>query len=52
MKLDCEEFIIAMHLINIRRKGIPIPDSLPPSLLPGNVLWALPILPLIIFDRK
>eukprot|EP00126_Sphaerothecum_destruens_P011472 Sdes_comp20914_c0_seq2m18252 len=32
-KLDCDEFCIAMHLIETRLKGIEIPASLPATLL-------------------
>jgi epidermal growth factor receptor substrate 15 len=35
-KLDLEEFSIAMFLINSRRKGLPVPDFLPSTLLPTN----------------
>jgi len=34
-KLDREEFIIAMFLINAKIKGRPLPDVLPPSLHPS-----------------
>lgn len=35
-KLDVEEFSIAMHLIRKLRGGMPLPLTLPPSLLPAT----------------
>lgn len=32
--LTLEEFSIAMHLIVLRRNNVPVPDTLPPSLVP------------------
>lgn len=34
--LSLEEFNVAMHLVVLRRNNIPLPDSLPPSLVPLN----------------
>lgn len=34
--LDCDEFAVAMHLINETKKGSPVPDLLPPNLLPPS----------------
>lgn len=35
--LDLEEFIIAMHLINLTKLNIPLPNTLPPSLVPPSI---------------
>ena len=35
-RLSRDEFAIAMHLTVLSRKGIPLPDKLPPSMLPRN----------------
>ena len=32
--LDLEEFVVAMHLIDIAKSGQPIPVTLPPELIP------------------
>ncbi|KAL0274862.1 UNVERIFIED_CONTAM: hypothetical protein PYX00_002894 [Menopon gallinae] len=34
--LSLEEFNVAMHLVVLRRNNIPLPDSLPPFLVPTN----------------
>ncbi|KAJ2806617.1 hypothetical protein H4R20_001623 [Coemansia guatemalensis] len=36
-KLTKEEFAVAMHLINARLAGGPIPDKLPPTLVPPSM---------------
>ncbi|CAE1260660.1 unnamed protein product [Acanthosepion pharaonis] len=36
-KLSCDEFCIALHLIEVARTGQPLPNKLPPSLHPGNM---------------
>ncbi|CAI9736024.1 intersectin-1 isoform X2 [Octopus vulgaris] len=35
-KLSCDEFCIAMHLIDVARTGQPLPAKLPPSLHPST----------------
>lgn len=35
-KLNCDEFCIAMHLIDIVRMGQVLPAKLPPELIPGK----------------
>ena len=34
--LSLEEFNTAMHLVVLRRNHIPLPESLPPSLVPSS----------------
>ncbi|XP_018327968.1 ralBP1-associated Eps domain-containing protein 2 [Agrilus planipennis] len=34
--LSLQEFLIAMHLVVLRRNHIDLPDTLPPQLIPGN----------------
>lgn len=35
-KLDCDEFCIAMHLIDVVKMGQMLPAKLPPELLPNK----------------
>ena len=35
-KLNCDEFCIAMHLIDVVKIGQPLPVKLPAELLPGK----------------
>lgn len=35
--LSLEEFNVAMHLVVLRRNNIPLPDTLPPSLIPTTI---------------
>lgn len=35
--LDRDEFLISMQLVTKAKEGVPVPDSLPPSLLPFKV---------------
>lgn len=35
-KLTCEEFCLAMHLVDMSRKGQPMPAKLPPDLIPPS----------------
>ncbi|KAJ2772794.1 hypothetical protein IWQ56_001231 [Coemansia nantahalensis] len=41
-RLGKEEFAVAMHLINARLAGTPIPDRLPPTLVPPSMRRHLP----------
>ena len=34
--LTDEEFALAMHLVNIRQEGFPLPDELPDHLVPPS----------------
>lgn len=38
-KLTAEEFILAMHLIDMAMSGLPLPPVLPPDYLPPTFRW-------------
>nr|CAG4651616.1 EOG090X01QX [Triops cancriformis] len=40
--LSLEEFCTAMHLVVLRRNGIPLPEVLPPTLVPVSAVQHLP----------
>jgi len=41
-KLTAEEFILAMHLIDMAMSGLPLPPVLPPDYLPPTFRWHTP----------
>uniref|UniRef100_A0A8C9TIZ5 Intersectin 1 n=1 Tax=Scleropages formosus TaxID=113540 RepID=A0A8C9TIZ5_SCLFO len=38
-KLTAEEFILAMHLIDVAMSGLPLPPVLPPDFIPPTFRW-------------
>ncbi len=39
-RLSCEEFVVAMHLVEKVRSGLPLPRVLPAELYPGTTKYA------------
>lgn len=38
--LKAEEFILAMHLVDLAKSGQPLPSLLPPELIPPTLRYA------------
>ncbi|EFA79769.1 hypothetical protein PPL_06588 [Heterostelium album PN500] len=50
--LDCDEFILAMHLINSKIAGQNIPESLPPTLIPHTKRGGFDVMSGVKIGRK